>query len=134
MYIGGTMSKSTSSSKRTNRPSKSVGAKTSKRNLHVVPRTEGWVVRSEGSSRATSVHASQRDAIDAARKIARKEAAEVVIHGKSGRIRERDSYGYDPFPPRPRKILYPTSKPNTSREAIRRAVSEAIEETTKGAA
>ena len=119
-----------------NKPKKSSGKAPSKNrksiseDLHVVPRIDGWAVRSEGSSRATSIHSSQREAIDAARKIAKQTSSQLVIHRRDGRIRERDSYGSDPFPPRePRKILYPSSTPRTSREAIRRAVSEAVQET-----
>jgi hypothetical protein len=107
--------------------------KTNSENLHVVPRIDGWAVRSEGSSRATSIHSSQREAIDAARKLAKKTATQLVIHGRDGRIRERDSYASDPLPPRePRKILYPSSTPSTNREAIRRAVSEAVRESREG--
>ncbi len=102
-------------------------------NLHVVPRIDGWAVRSEGHSRAVSIHNSQREAINAARTIARQTAAQVVIHGRDGRIRERDSYGSDPLPPKgPRRVLYPSSTPTTNREAIRRAVNEAIRETSEG--
>ena len=43
---------------------------------------------------------TQREAIEAARKIARKQGTELYIHGKDGRIRERDSYGRDPYPPK----------------------------------
>jgi uncharacterized protein DUF2188 len=107
--------------------------KTNGENLHVVPRIDGWAVRSERKSRATSIHSSQREAIDAARKLAKKTATQLVIHGRDGRIRERDSYASDPLPPRePRKILYPSSTPSTNREAIRKAVSEAIRETREG--
>jgi hypothetical protein len=98
-------------------------------NLHVVPRIDGWAVRIEGRSTATSVHNSQRDAIEAARKLAKEAATQLVIHGRDGRIRERDSYASDPLPKKqPRKVLYPSSSPNTNREAIRRAVREAMRE------
>jgi hypothetical protein len=103
-----------------------------KTNLHVVPRIDGWAVRTEGRSRATSIHSSQREAIEAARKLAKKAATTLVIHGRDGRIRERDSYARDPFPPKqPRKVLYPSSSPNTNREAIRKAVSEAMREVSE---
>lgn len=106
--------------------------KTNGENLHVVPRTDGWAVRSEGRSRATSVHSSQREAIEAARKLAKEASTQLVIHGRDGRIRERDSYAPDPLPPKqPRKVLYPSSTPTTNREAIRRAVSEAVREVSK---
>jgi hypothetical protein len=103
--------------------------KTNSENLHVVPRNDGWAVRTESRSRPTSIHPSQREAIEAARKLAKQSATQLVIHGRDGRIRERDSYVPDPFPPkRPRKVLYPSSSPSTNREAIRKAVSEAVRE------
>lgn len=106
--------------------------KTNGENLHVVPRIDGWAVRTEGSSRATSIHSSQREAIEAARKLAKEAATLLVIHGRDGRIRERDSYAPNPLPPKqPRKVLYPSSSPNTNREAIRRAVSEAVREVSE---
>ena len=43
---------------------------------------------------------TQAKAIQRAREIARNQESELFIHGKNGRIRERDSYGNDPFPPR----------------------------------
>lgn len=72
----------------------------SKRNQHVVPHAGGWAVRGAGNGRATSVHDTQRDAIDAARGIAQNQHSELLIHGRNGQIRDRDSYGGDPFPPR----------------------------------
>lgn len=71
-----------------------------KRNQHVVPHEEGWAVRGAGSRRATSVHQTQREAIDAGRQIARNQRTELFVHGRDGRIRERDSHGNDPFPPK----------------------------------
>jgi hypothetical protein len=70
------------------------------KNQHVVPHQGGWAVRGAGNSRATSVHGTQAAAIDAARGIARNQGSELLIHGRNGQIRERDSYGGDPFPPR----------------------------------
>lgn len=70
------------------------------KNQHVVGHEDGWAVRGEGNSRATSVHPTQADAIEAARGIARNQEAELLIHGRDGRIRERDSYGSDPCPPK----------------------------------
>lgn len=72
----------------------------SRRNQHVVPHDDGWAVRGAGSRRATSVHQTQQEAIDAARGIARNQRTELFIHRRDGRIRDRDSYGGDPFPPR----------------------------------
>jgi len=69
-------------------------------NQHVVSRDEGWAVRGEGNQRDTSHHPTQAEAIDAARDIAVNQQSEVVIHGRNGQIRARDSYGNDPYPPR----------------------------------
>jgi uncharacterized protein YdaT len=74
-----------------------------KRDVHVIRSRDGWVVRREGSERASSVHSTQRQAIDAARPIARRERAEVFTHGTDGRIRYSDSYGRDPNPPKDKK-------------------------------
>jgi len=71
-----------------------------KRNQHVVPHGGGWAIRAAGSQRATSVHRTQKEAIDAGREIARNQGGELLIHGRDGRIRERDSHANDPFPPR----------------------------------
>ena len=71
-----------------------------KRNQHVVPSGNRWAVRGAASQRASTVHSTQRDAITAARRIAGNQGSELIIHGKNGRIRDRDSYGNDPFPPR----------------------------------
>lgn len=73
-----------------------------KRNQHVVRHPEGWAVKGAGSRRATSVYETQREAAERARDIARNQGTEVLIHGRDGRIRERDSYGGDPCPPKDR--------------------------------
>lgn len=71
-----------------------------KGNQHVVTHPEGWAVRGEGNSRVTSIHDTQREAIEAGREIARNQGGELLIHGRDGRIRERDSVGNnDPYPP-----------------------------------
>ena len=67
---------------------------------HVVPRGNQWAVRKAGAERVTRRFDTQQEAIEVARGIARNQGGEVFIHGRDGRIRERDSYGNDPFPPR----------------------------------
>ncbi|MDF2367208.1 DUF2188 domain-containing protein [Sneathiella sp.] len=75
-----------------------------KKDIHVVPKSEGgWATRKEGASRAGSLHGTQRDAIDRARGQAIREKVEVVIHRKDGTIRDSDSYGNDPVPPKDKK-------------------------------
>ena len=74
-----------------------------KRDIHVMPHKSGWARKKEGARRAGSVHRTQKEAAIAARQQARRERVEVVIHRKDGKIRDSDSYGNDPFPPRDRK-------------------------------
>ena len=71
-----------------------------KRNVHVVQREDGWAVRREGAERDSSHHDTQADAISAGRRTAQNERLELVIHGRDGKIRDKDSFGNDPFPPR----------------------------------
>ena len=71
------------------------------KNQHVMPRsTGGWQVKAEGNQRATAITNTQSDAIKIAREIARNQHSELFIHGKDNTIRERSSYGNDPFPPK----------------------------------
>lgn len=70
------------------------------KNQHVVPHRGRWAVKAAGNERATSVHETQKQAVDAARDIARHQHSELVIHRPDGRIRDKDSYGNDPFPPK----------------------------------
>ena len=66
---------------------------------HVVQRDEGWAVRKEGAERDTSLHPTQKEAIDAATEISKNQKVEVFIHDRHGKIRERNSFGNDPYPP-----------------------------------
>jgi|UniRef100_B0SXW5 hypothetical protein len=70
------------------------------KNQHVVPHDGAWAVRGAGNSRVTSIHDTQAEAQAAARGIAINQQSEVVIHRPNGQIRDKDSYGHDPFPPR----------------------------------
>lgn len=69
-------------------------------NQHIVKHGDDWAVKGAGASKATSLHDTQAEAIDQGRKIAKNQKTELLIHGEDGRIRARDSYGNDPFPPR----------------------------------
>jgi hypothetical protein len=101
--------------------------------IHVIPHKDSWVVRSESNKKVTSVHDTQREAIDVARKTAQTVKGELVIHARDGRIRERDSYGSDPLPPKsPREVLFPIARSKTSELEIRKAVREVIQETRDG--
>ena len=70
------------------------------KNQHVVPHEDGWAVKGAGNSRATSVHKTQAEAIGQAQDIAKNNHSELFIHGRNGQIRERDSFGHDPYPPK----------------------------------
>ena len=70
------------------------------KNQHVVPHENGWAVRGEGNQRVTSTHGTQAEAIEAGREIAANQQSELFIHRPNGQIRERNSYGNDPYPPK----------------------------------
>jgi len=59
---------------------------------HVVPYEDSWAVRREGNKKITSKHRKQETAIRKAKSAARKRKADVIIHRKSGGIRDRISY------------------------------------------
>ncbi len=67
---------------------------------HVVPRDGAWAVRRTGSMRVTQTFDTQKEAISAARRLARDQATRLYIHGQDGRIRERETYERDPFTPK----------------------------------
>lgn len=71
-----------------------------KKGQHVIPNGDKWSVRKAGSSRASGTYNTQQEALDRAKRIARDQRTEVYVHGRDGRIRERNSYGRDPFPPK----------------------------------
>ncbi|MBO9501319.1 DUF2188 domain-containing protein [Brevundimonas sp. A19_0] len=71
-----------------------------KQGQHVVPQGSSWSVKKAGSAKASSTHATQAAAIAAATRIAKNQRTELYIHGQDGRIRERNSYGKDPHPPK----------------------------------
>lgn len=71
-----------------------------KKDIHVVPHPDGWATKREGASRAGIVTDTQAQAIERAREQAKRQQVEVVIHRKDGTIRDSDSYGNDPHPPK----------------------------------
>lgn len=71
---------------------------------HVVPAKQGgWNVKKGGSTRATVHTKTKSEAQSIARGIAKNQKAELVIHGKNGRIQNANSFGNDPCPPRDTK-------------------------------
>jgi Uncharacterized protein conserved in bacteria (DUF2188) len=76
----------------------------SKASKHVVPGTTGgWAVKNAGSTRASKVFTTQADAVTYARDAAKKAKTELFVHGRDGTIKERNTYGRDPMPPRDKR-------------------------------
>lgn len=69
-------------------------------NVWVVRRGDRFSVKEEGTRAYLIPPVRQRVAIVVARAVARANRSELIIQGRSGRIRRRDSHGFDPFPPR----------------------------------
>jgi hypothetical protein len=74
-----------------------------KRNIHVVPSGNRWAVKKAGINKPVSTHKSQELARKSAVPLAKQNKSEVVIHSRDGKIRDKDSYGPDPHPPKDRK-------------------------------
>jgi hypothetical protein len=70
------------------------------KNQHVVKRENGWAVKGAGNERATKILPTQKEAIQAGRQIAKNQQSELVIHGRDGKIRDKDSFGNDSCPPK----------------------------------
>jgi hypothetical protein len=67
----------------------------------VTPRSDGkWQHKGDGNKRATKVAKTQLQIIQSAVQTAQNQGGEVVIHGKDGRIRSKDTYGPDLNPPK----------------------------------
>ena len=66
------------------------------KNQHVTVHERGWAVTAEGASLPTAVFKTQNAAWERAKSIARRERSEALLHGRDGRIRERNTYGHDP--------------------------------------
>ena len=68
---------------------------------HVVPNSEGgWDIKKGGADHASKHCDTKNEAIDKARIISQNQGTELYIHGKDGKIQEKDSHGKDPFPPK----------------------------------
>lgn len=61
--------------------------------IHVVPGKEGWEVREAGTFEPVSAHATPQDAQVAARELARRSGAEVVVHDTDGSVLARERPG-----------------------------------------
>lgn len=76
----------------------------SKNSQHVVKNSNGgWSVKKSGAKKATKNFSTQGEAISLAREIAKNQKTELYIHRENGRIRDKNSYGNDPCPPKDKK-------------------------------
>lgn len=76
----------------------------SKTSKHVVPNPSGgWSVKNSGASRASKVFDTQQQAVSYARDTAKKDRTELYVHGRDGTIKQKNSYGNDPYPPKDKK-------------------------------
>lgn len=71
------------------------------REIHVTKGQDGtWRVQQPDNQRASAIRNTQAEAKVVAREIAKNQGLEMVIHGVDGKIREKNTYRKDPFPPR----------------------------------
>lgn len=73
-----------------------------KKNIHVAraKNNRDWAVKSAGSTKAYRNVSTQLEAIAIGKSIAKHNKSELLIHGRDGKIREKNSYGKDNFPPK----------------------------------
>lgn len=71
-----------------------------KKGHHVVPDGGKWSVRKAGAAKASATFETQAEAVIRGKELAQRQRTELYVHGRDGRIRERNSFGRDPFPPK----------------------------------
>jgi len=59
---------------------------------HVVPTDGNWAVKKVGSTRASRIFDTQKEAIQYGQRVARNSRSELFVHSLSGRIKSRQSY------------------------------------------
>ncbi len=65
------------------------------KDIHVLPAGDGWAVVAVGGGER-AMFATQEEAIAAGTEIARRDKVEILVHGRDGQIRARNSFGHDP--------------------------------------
>jgi hypothetical protein len=74
---------------------------------HVVPNADGgWDVKKDGATRSSGHFDKKQEAVDAGRKISQNQGTEFYIHGKDGKIQNKDSHGNDPVWSKNSSALY----------------------------
>lgn len=64
--------------------------------ISVSKHEKGWQTKVAGDERAYRVYSTQIEAKEQGINLAKKLHAEFTLHGKDGKIREKNSYGNDP--------------------------------------
>jgi len=59
-----------------------------------------WTVKYSGAQRASALFETQKEAWKEARRLARTSGTEAYLKDRNGKIRARNSYGNDPYPPK----------------------------------
>lgn len=73
----------------------------SKDSQHVVSSSKGgWDVKRSGSDRSSKHFHTQNEAIQWATTVAKNQKTELYIHSRDGKIRDKNSFGNDPYPPK----------------------------------
>lgn len=62
--------------------------------IYVVPREGKWGL--EGNGAPAKSYPTQAAATGAGKRLAQKQKTELLVHGRNGQIRMRNSYGNDP--------------------------------------
>ena len=68
--------------------------------VNFIQKTGDLTVKGAGNSKATKHTNTQAEAYAYAWAISINQKSELIVHGKNGQIRERNSYGNDPYPPK----------------------------------
>lgn len=70
-------------------------------NFWTQKRSDGtWESKREGAERASKVTSTQAEAWEYSKDHARAEGGEAFLKNREGKIRERNTYGEDPYPPK----------------------------------
>lgn len=68
----------------------------SKEDVHIVPENNQWASKVEKENQPKKIAKTQKDAIKLGRELAKSSRSELIIHGRDGRIKEKNTYGKDP--------------------------------------
>lgn len=93
----------------------------SRKSIHVTFRkSDGqWHVCNGVNGTSSGKYPTQKEAIDAGRKLAMEASAEFCVHGKDGKIRLSTSYGNDPSNSTRSKSSSSSSRRTTTRKSKR---------------